>query len=234
MKLMSHKEPLSISEKLLLAAYDLEKKGQRPFSAEDLVVSAWQKYPDAFGLAGYRNKDGKLSYPDSNRVFAEIMGSKPIRKQGFFTKVGTKMYNLTEAGRERARLLLERPSGKSPVKKAALAREIEAELKRLFASKVWKKVKSDHIGDITFYDACAFWGISPRSSAIELQGRFANFQKVVESAQKVIYGEKATFEHSGNVFGSKELNTLLKIHQELLRKFQDEVNVIKKRTDERV
>lgn len=66
----------SILEKLLIAAFELEEKGHKPFSAEDIVVASWQKFPDAFGLAGYQDR-----YPDSNRVFAEIMGSKPIRKK---------------------------------------------------------------------------------------------------------------------------------------------------------
>ena len=91
-------KPLSITEKLLLSALDLEENGRCPFSAEDLVVSAWKKFPDAFGLAGYRDTNSQLCYPDSYRVFAEIMGSKPIRKRGLLRKVGTKMYQLTEAG----------------------------------------------------------------------------------------------------------------------------------------
>src|SRR5437867_7351265 len=123
----------TVPDKLLLAAYDLERSGSRPFSAEDLVVTAWQKFPDTFGLAGYRGRSG-LSYPDSNRVFAEIMGSKPIRKRGMLTKVGSKMYQLTEVGRDHARLLLNRANG-TKVEKAALARGTEQELKRLFASK---------------------------------------------------------------------------------------------------
>jgi hypothetical protein len=223
---------LSVSEKLLLSAYDLEDKGKRPFSAEDLVVSAWRKYPDTFGLAGYKERDGNLSHPDSNRVFAEIMGSKPIRKRGFLTKVGKKMYQLTEAGRNEARLLLNN-STNSSTKKAALPREIEQELKRLFATKAVEKIKSNRINELTFFDACAFWGISPRSSAIEFEGRIANFKSIVESAQKAVQGKIASFEHGGYTFGSQDLETILKVHEVLLQKFGAEINVIKKRTDER-
>jgi hypothetical protein len=230
---MEHRDLLSISEKLLLAAYDLEKSGRRPFSAEDLVVSAWRKFPDAFGLAGYRDDDGRLSYPNSNRVFAEIMGSKPIRKRGLLTKVGSKMYQLTEAGREHARLLLSR-MGEFQVEKAGLARETEQELKRLFASKAVKKISTRRLADLTFYDACAFWGISPRSSAIELEGRIANLKRIVESARKVVQEKMATFEHGGYAFGADDLDTLLKVHEELLQRFQHEIKVIQKRTDERV
>ncbi len=121
---MKSKDRLSITEKLLLAAYELEESGRRPFSAEDLVVSAWQKFPDAFGLAGYRNSTSSLAYPDSNRVFAEIMGSKPIRKRGFLKKVGTKMYQLTEAGHEHARTFL-MEDRQTQIQKAGLPRDIE-------------------------------------------------------------------------------------------------------------
>lgn len=229
---MEAKESLSVSEKLLLSACDLEKNGHCPFSAEDLVVSAWRKFPDAFGLAGHRDQNGQLLYPDSNRVFAEIMGSKPIRKRGFLKKVGTKMYQLTEAGHEHARLLLNR-TDRSTVKKAALPREIEQELKRLFASKAWAKFRNKRVEDITFYDACAFWGISPRSSAIELEGRTANLMKVIASARNVVGQQKATFDHSGATFGISETDTLTQTHHELLKKFQEEIKIIQERDDER-
>src|SRR2546422_184533 len=105
---MRNNNGLTVPEKLLLAASELEEKGLRPFSAEDLVVSAWRKFPDTFGLAGHRGENGQPAYPDSNRVFAEIMGSKPIRKRGMLEKVGSKMYQVTEAGREHAEHLLNR------------------------------------------------------------------------------------------------------------------------------
>ena len=229
---MKSKEKLSITEKLLVAAYELEKSGRRPFSAEDLVVSAWQKFPDAFGLAGYRNDAGSLAYPDSNRVFAEIMGSKPIRKRGFLRKVGTKMYQLTEAGSEHARnCLMERGQ---QIQKAGLPRDIEEELKRLFTSKSVEKFKNNRFEDITFYDACSFWGISPRSSAIELEGRIAHLEKVIELAQRAVNEKMATFEHGSQAFGDSDLDLLLRLHKELLRKFDEEIKVIQRRTDERV
>src|SRR2546426_1543885 len=91
-KTVANKKLLSVPDKLLLAAYHLEETGRRPFSAEDLVVAAWRQFPDTFSLAGYRGSDdGQLLYPDSNRVFAEIMGTKPIRKRGLLIKVGNKM-----------------------------------------------------------------------------------------------------------------------------------------------
>ncbi len=230
---MESKNRLKVTEKLLLAAYELEKSGRKPFSAEDLVVFAWRKFPDAFGLAGYRNNDGSLAYPDSNRVFAEIMGSKPIRKRGFLKKVGTKMYQLTESGREHARMFMAEES-RSRIQKAGLARDMEEELKRLFASKAVEKFRNNRSKDITFYDACTFWGISPRSSAIELDGRIANFEKVIEEAKKALNQTMATFEHGSYAFGAHDLEVLTRLHQELLRRFHEEIEIIQRRTDERV
>ncbi len=226
------RETFSVSDKLLLAAYDLEERGQRPFTAEDLVVGAWRKFPDTFGLAGYQDEEGRLCHPDSNRVFAEIMGSKPIRKKGFLKKVGNKMYQLTEAGREHARYLL--ASGtESPVQKAGLARETKEQLRRLLASRAVEKVKNNRLGDLTFYDACAFWGITPMSSAIELKGQIAKLESIVESAQRAIKDQDATFEHGGYSFGAPDLDVLVRVHHALLQRFQSDLDVIRERGDER-
>ncbi len=229
---MTEQPSLTVPQKLLVAAYELEERGRRPFSAEDLVVSAWRKFPDSFGLPGYRGPDGRLSYPDSNRVFAEIMGCKSVRRRGFLSKVGPKMYQLTEAGREEARGLSARVVGYPP-EKAGLPRDMQLELQRLLRSKAVQKVRSSRSADLTFHDACAFWGISPWSSAIEFQGKTANFACVVEHARKVVENSRATFGHRGQAFDTVDLQLLMRAHHELLNKFLDEIAVIKNRRDER-
>src|SRR3954451_19662227 len=82
-------------EKILLAASQLEEQGQTPFSAEALIVSAWQKYPKTFGLKGYEE-----NYPDSNKVLSGIMGEKGLPRRGWMIKVGQKLYSLTRDGRQ--------------------------------------------------------------------------------------------------------------------------------------
>jgi hypothetical protein len=228
---MANRYGMSVAEKLLISAFDLEEAGKSPFSAEDLVIAAWERFPDTFGLAGYRDNSGRLSYPDSNRVFAEIMGSKPIRKRGFLKKVGTKMYQLTEGGREHSRLLSgqkDRPS----TEKAGLSREIKQQLRRLFDMRALDKFARGHPEEITFYDACAFWGISPRSSAIELEGKIANFREVFQSAQKSVNGGTICFEHGGRTYRPEDLEVLLHTHEYLLNRFTPELEVIRTRTKE--
>jgi hypothetical protein len=232
---MGHFGKLSVSDKLLLAAYDLEQSGRKSFSAEDLVVAAWQKFPDVFGLAGHLDEKGQPKYPDSNRVFAEIMGSKPIRERGLLVKVGNKMYQITDAGREYAHSLNSTTNTPSEgrVIKAGLARSTIEALKRLLTSKAVEKVKNNRLEDVTFYDACAFWGVSPMSSAIQLEGRLANFEKLVDSARSVLRGKAASFAHGGEGFGVDDLKRLTEVDKLLQEKFRTDLAFIRQRGDER-
>lgn len=229
---MAGQEKLSVSDKLLLAAFQLEESGTRPFSAEDLVVAAWRMFPDTFGLSGYRDGAGRLCYPDSNRVFAEIMGSKPIRNRGLLIKVGSKIYELTEAGRDLARRLSNQGAAGS-IRKAALGRKVEEHLKKLLASRAVEKIRNNRIEDLTFYDACAFWGINPMSSAIQLEGQIANLEKIMQSARTAVRENIATFGHGGQAFGAQDLDSLMDVHKLLLAKFRPELEVIRRRKDER-
>jgi len=227
----------SVVEKLLISALELEDKGNRPFTAENLVVKAWQNFPDTFGLAGYLDENGIACYPDSNRVYSEIMGSKPIRKKGYLRKVGTKMYQLTEAGIDNARLISRSffgvTSDNTEIEKTGLGREIKHQLKKLFSSKAVEKYKEKRFDEITFYDACAFWGISPRSSAIQLEGGISNLRNVVESVLKDTRGKKFVLEHGGYPYSKKDLEGLFHIHDTLINKFEKQLYFIKKRTTER-
>ena len=84
----------TVPEKILLAASELEEKGESPFSAEALIVAAWQKFPRAFGLKGFSDQ-----YPDSNKVLASIMGGKGLTRRSLLVKMGQKLYALTREGR---------------------------------------------------------------------------------------------------------------------------------------
>lgn len=229
---MVKNDQFTVQDKLVLAAYHLESEGRSPFTAEDMVVAAWQKYPDTFGLAGYKTKKETLMYPDSNRVFAEIMGSKPVRKRGLLAKVGRKMYKLTEAGNHHAMLLLNRTDNIA-LKKSGLSRDILYQVERLLKSKAVCKFGAEQTNEITFFDVCGFYGISPRSSAIELEGQVANFLGIVAAAKNAAGQQTVTLEHGGKGFDTRQIENLFRVHQFLQEKFKEEMDIIKKRIDER-
>ena len=110
-------------------------------------------------------------YPDSNRVFAEIMGTKPARKNGWIEKTGDKRYRLSEAGRQKVGEL----SGKTSTRKAGLDRTTILRVQRLLGSRAVSKYRTGRESEITFLDACSLWGITPRSNLKELTVRLGDF-----------------------------------------------------------
>jgi len=224
---------LTIAHKLLIAAMELERHGKTSFSAEDLVVSAWQKFPDAFGLRGYLDDKKRPIYPDSNRVYAEIMGSKPLRKSGLMRRVGNKMYALTEAGRLLAEEMISGPTVDSS-DRWAMGREKAEQVLHLFESKAAQKYRSGNLEEITFFDACGFWGISPRSSAKDLWSRFAEIEAVLSNAGEALSSHNGgSSRHGGEAIRAEDILSLQKLHAYLQAKFEMDIDCIKKRKDER-
>lgn len=224
---------LTVQEKLLLAASDLEAQGKARFSAEDLVVAAWQRDPEAFGLAGYPDEEtGRPKFPNANRVFVEIMGSKPLRKQGLLVKAAPKTFALTEAGRQRAAQVSSRDGGRTSVK-ASLPRETIRELQKLLSSRAVKKYLDGRRDDITFTDAAGFWGISARSSAMEFSGKTGHVEATLRSAAEHAAKGPIALKHGDSPLDVRDVNRLLELHKEMLERFSNEISYIKKRTDER-
>jgi hypothetical protein len=227
------KNGLSIQDKLLIAALALEAAGRQSFSAEDLVVMAWQRYPEAFGLAGYTDQGGHPLYPNSNRVYAEIMGSKPIRKNGWLQKVGSKMYRLTEAGRSRARSVSGAPDS-GIAEKWMLAREQVDFIRKLFDSRAATKFRAGQMEDISFFDACGFWGISAGSNAKDMWSRFAEIETILAAASESFSSRHTVrLRHGAEPFSVTDMKSLKEAHAFLQDRFKSDIDHIGARTDER-
>jgi hypothetical protein len=226
---------LTVHERLLLAAADLAAEGKELFSAEDLVVAAWKRDPETFGLAGYvDDTTGRPRFPNSNRVFAEIMGSKPIRKQGLIVKAGTKMFRLTESGLQRARALTAAGDGDGGgARKATFSRQIAREFEKLLATRAVDKFLNDRGDEITFTDATSFWGISARSSAMELQGRIGHVEGILNAAADAAATGPVVLKHGSRPFRADDVGQLRALHEGMLDRFSDDLDFLRRRTDER-
>jgi len=233
---MSVKKKLTVVDKLLIATLKLEKKGKTQFSVEDLVVAAWESFPDTFGLKGYVDDKGVPGYPDSNRVCAEIMGkSATIRIRGYLDKVGRKTYQLTESGRELA-MILSRGEGKGErLEKISLSPESLRHLGSLLNSRIVNKTKSGASSKITFFDACMFWGISAGSTAVELSGKLSNLESLLKATRRYIGQKEMVFDfRKGSLTISVEdIDFLEQINAKLQEQFKDELSIISNRTSER-
>ena len=221
---------LTVADKLVLSAATIGGGGES-FSAEDMVLAAWKTFPDTFGLRGHLNEMGLPMYPDSNRVFAEIMGTKPVRAHGLIEKTGSKKYRLTAAGQRRARMLAETEHGD---RKVTLGTDDREALRRYVSSRAFSKFMSGRLEEITFNDACGFWSISPRSRAKELNTRRRSLDDLIRTAEQALGGhEQAAFNHGGETYAAQDLKQLGELDKFLVDRFAAEITVINGRTTER-
>jgi hypothetical protein len=219
----------TVPEKILLAAFQLEQEGQSPFSAEALVVAAWQKYPGTFGLKGYDER-----YPDSNKVLASIMGEKGLARRGWLAKMGQKLYALTREGRLAVRRLHQgddevAPPAAAPVK---LARDQERVLQELFASTAYDKFRAGRQEELKFADACRFWGITENLSAEALDARLDHLGATLADAEAQIRAGSAVL-GNGRSVTAYDLGALGDIHRHLQERFARHLTLLRNRAGRR-
>lgn len=215
---------LSLDEEVLLAAADFEAA----FTAEDLAIAAWRKFRDSFGMEGHPE------YPDSNRVYTKLMGKKGLVGRGWLVKVSEKRYQLSEAGKIKAKAL-STPRVPSTGLRAVLNRDQKRILEKLLSSRVTAKLKGGEPETVGFHDACSFWDISPRSSASVLNARLGTVEAVIDTAEKAIREQgNLAISQGATPIGIDEIETLRKAHRTLLEKFKRDLDVIRQRQDERV
>ncbi|GIT86160.1 hypothetical protein [Roseobacter sp. OBYS 0001] len=224
---------LTVPEKILIAALELRQE-RKSFSAEDLVVCAWRLYPDTFGLSGYTDK-----YPDSNRVFTQIMGTKGLRGKGWLRKIGEKRYSLSGKGLSDGELILERAGTSaqqtSSVSQRDLKREVFNRLDRLLATNAARKgLEGDQ--NISFTEASAFWDVSARSNANTLTHKFADLENALKQAKEAVEksGDAGEMTVGRIRLTDSDLDKLIGLHAALIEKFDDELEIIRSRTDERL
>ncbi len=218
----------TVPEKILSSAMELDaEKGT--FTAEDLVVRCWQRFPQTFGLQGYADK-----YPDSNRVLTNIMGGKGLRGKGWLRKVGEKRYRVTEVGRQ---VIAQKGSDveAKPERRAALARPAAEILERLLSSRALQKFRLRE--QLTFGDLSSFWNVSARSNAYQLNVAVKEAEATLTAAGDFLKsnGTESFILPGGLVQVTRADLRLARALQDHLKEvFAPEIDVIRGRSDERL
>ncbi len=220
-------EDCTLPEKILLAAFQLEEMGQTPFSAEALIVSAWQKYPVAFGLKGYAEQ-----YPDSNKVLAGIMGEKGLPKRGWMAKVGQKLYSLTRDGRQVVRKL-ETGEATPPLTARRLPEQLSRDqdllLQGMLASVAYQKLRQQRQHEWTFSEACRFWSMGERAGAA-VDARLDELQKQLAEIERVLAVGPTTLGNGREVTGA-EVGQLCDLHSQLEQRFGRHLGLLRSRSE---
>lgn len=223
--MMAKGNAISKSEMVLIAAY--EKWPASEFTAEELVVACWQKYPDAFGLQGYSDK-----YPDSNVVYRYIMGKDSIvKKQRWVSQKGQKRYILTIAGINHALKIRGAMGYEAETQRRRIDRFYEQLLVRVFTGPAWNKFINGQAGELTFTDACGFWSINPRSSGEQYRSARRDLTEAISIVSRQIEDSNAKVPLGPKVSVSlQDLDQLQLLENELYLRFKEQIDLINRRS----
>ena len=204
----------TVPEKILLAAHHLEEHGQSPFSAESLVVSAWQKFPKTFGLKGYTNQ-----YPDSNKILSSVMGERGLARRGWLSKMGQKLYALTREGRNVIRRVMMEEEEDAPAGSVQrMSREHERFLKVLFDSSAVQKFEDNRKHELSFADACRFWSITENMKGELLDEKLEDMNTTLAELDRILADVDAEMS-GGRVVTAGEIRVMTNIHRYMQDRF---------------
>ena len=208
--------------KILRAAQRLEN-GQ-PFTANALVVAAWQLDHEAFGLEGH------AEYPDSNRVLWILMGQRGLVRRGLLERVGPKLYRLTSAGRDAIQSKLKKPIAKrsAPRPRATMAKAQEPTLRLMLSSAALDKHREGRKDELTFADACAFWGIGEQDAGSRVDARLALVETALRLAERSVEQGELTLS-DGRVVAEEEVEAARRADDYLRVRFTRHIDLIRAR-----
>jgi hypothetical protein len=214
----------TVPEKILLAAYNLEEQGQSPFSAEALIVASWQKFPKTFGLKGYADQ-----YPDSNKVLSSIMGEKGLTRRGWLAKMGQKLYSLTKEGKQVVRGLLHAGEPEPAPTSVKLSREQEKFFLSLAGTSAVEKYQQGLKLELTFADACKFWGINENTHGEALDAKLHKLRSSLAEIDLVV-GNREIELSNGRSITAEDAALLQEADEYLKERFGRHLNLLRNRT----
>lgn len=221
-------EEFTVPEKILLAADVLDKEGQSPFSAEALIVASWQKFPKTFGLKGYADQ-----YPDSNKILSSIMGEKGLARRGWLVKMGQKLYALTREGRQVVRRVsLDQSEDPTPNHHLRLSRDMEKFVIGLQDSVATQKFEENRKSELTFADACRFWGVSETMKTEAIDHRIQHVHNNLTELDRTL-GENEAEVSGGRIIAPGDIRVLANIHRYMEDRFDRHLNLMRSRTGRR-
>lgn len=158
-------------EKILIAMRELSGGRLRPIKYEDIVVKAFELFPEEFALRGYPK------YPDSSDIHKPLYG--PLKRHGYI-RANNKMFTLTEKGLAKAAELAS-PLSANPDR---LDRADEAELRRIIDSETFRLFVAGEREGLLDTDFYSHLGVTVRTPRNDFLGRLAVVEEAVTKAAR--------------------------------------------------
>jgi hypothetical protein len=222
------KESLSIKDKVLLGALRCSNGNtDQPFTAEQLIVTAWEMDKSAFGLRAFEEK-----FPDSNRLYTNTDGKDGLVARGFLVKAGERMFRLSLAGLAAAIAL--RPENADDQVK--LERELAAKVNKIVSHPVFRDWLKDPSKPTRFHGAGHFWGIAPGTPPRVVRDRLKQVEITLNAALDYMNqrGTDQIFEERGkSLCDRSDIERSLEFHNVLKKRFAKELRILNPETEGR-
>jgi hypothetical protein len=167
-------------EKILVAMYRLANGHTSPLKYEEIVVKAFELFPEEFALRGYSQ------YPDSSDIHKPLYG--PLKRRGL-VRNAQKTFSLTEKGVAVAMRLADAGRGGGG-RAERLDRGSKRELERMLSSDAFRFHRNGEPEKILDTDFYAFIGSTVRTPRNDFIGRLSTASDAINLAEKLEYPEK--------------------------------------------
>lgn len=215
------KEVLSIKDKVLLAALKCTGGNiEQSFTAEQLIVTAWEMDKSAFGLRGFEEK-----YPDSNRLFTNTDGKDGLVSKGYFNKAGERMFRLSPSGLTSAVAL----QPENTAHQVKLERELASQVNKILSHPVFRDWLVDHSKPARFHGAGHFWGIAPGTPSRLVRERVNQVDSTLLAALEYMKrrGVSQLYEERGKALCEQiDIERSLEFNKVLKTRFAKELKVL--------
>jgi hypothetical protein len=218
---------ISLGDKVLLAALKCSQGDLKKFfTAEALLVAAWETDNHAFGLRGFEDK-----YPDSNKLYTKIDGRDGLVAKGLLRAEGERTLQITEAGLGHA-LTLSRDISSEQSESGLefkVDRALQESMTRMLNSREFQTWLTDKTKLQRFRDVGSFWGIAPGTPARTVRERISRIDQTLTAARQRLeeLGVEHVIEKRGReLFDRDDIERLAQFQAEMKKRFQKDLRIL--------
>ena len=198
----------SVSDKILLAIYELDKKreGGKKITKEDMVIKAWKMFPEEFCIKGYPQ------YPNADiSKYVTKLFKNNMLKGSFYN------YVITDKGKEYAEGIASDNIIEKGKQTYSSSRQIDTEIRRIRGSKVFQLFLK---GETEFVESDFFDFIGTSSRSLNDSNKTA-----FTSKYNLIFKEVLPFCEK-NKEKDQEAEKIIQLTKKLIQKFGDLIHRI--------